>query len=321
MTVSRIDRLAVKNFQSLDAADIELGAFTVIVGPSSSGKSALLRALRAVVRNVTAPSAVRVGQTMFTCEIGFGDTRVSIERGKSHSTYRAVLPGGAEEVFTKAGRTVPDEIQKILGLPLPEGPDLTFSSQIDPPFLLSETGTTAAKMLGDLTNVSKLHAMSREANRRRLDSSKMQKIRLDDAVGCAQRLRSEFGDLQAHAAQVKAARALMTEVHDSAREVERLSATISQIEMVEAAEKEISAHLATLPQPEDIGSLADYAAALITQRKAVIKTISDLAALAEAEVQLAAASSTLKTEIFDLDQEYRAVLKEAGTCPTCGGLT
>src|SRR5690242_17213241 len=102
-----IERLRVTNFQSIAAADITLGQFTVIVGPSNSGKSALLRALRAVVRNVNSPSAVRAGQSMFTCQIDFDQSEytgktVTIERGKSQSTYRVITAQG-EDVFTKAG--------------------------------------------------------------------------------------------------------------------------------------------------------------------------------------------------------------------------
>lgn len=314
---ARIDRLSVSNFQSLGSADLELGPFTVIVGRSNSGKSALLRALKAVVRNVNSPSSVKVGKTSFTAAVQFDATTVSIERGKSQSTYRVVLPNEQEEVFTKAGRTVPAEVQKVMGLPLPEGPDITFSSQIDPPFLLSETGTVAAKMLGDLTNVSKLHAASKEANRRRLEASKILKIRKDDALGCAQRMKEEFSDLPAQARALADARALMDSVQDNARAVQRLRETLAQVEMVEAAEADLQARLDELPEPADIEALEDQAEALIKQRQALLDIIDTLAKLAHAEDVLAAALSTSESEISQLDQEYHDVLIEAGTCPTC----
>lgn len=317
----RIDRLVVSNFQSLESADIELGPFTVIVGPSNSGKSALLRALRAVIRNVNSPSSVKVGKNAFTSQVTFGGTDVSIERGKSQSTYRVILPDGTEEVFTKAGRTVPDEVQKFLGLPSPDGPDLTFTTQIDPPFLLSETGTVAAKMLGDLTNVSRLHAAAREANRRRLEASKEQKFRQDDAIGCATRFREEFSDLTAQVQAVKDARALMDSVQDKAREAERLSETLRQFEMIEAAEADLHARLKDLPEPADIEALAEQAGALLGERHALLDVITTLARLVEAEDALTTASASIESEISNLEAEYHAVLKDAGTCPTCGSAT
>lgn len=313
----RIDRLVVSNFQSLESADIELGPFTVIVGPSNSGKSALLRALKAVVRNVNSPSSVKVGKTSFTSQVTFGGIDVAIERGKSQSTYRVILPDGQEEVFTKSGRTVPDEVQKMLGLPTPDGPDLTFSSQIDPPFLLSETGTVAAKMLGDLTNVSKLHAAAREANRRRLEASKMQKIRMDDAIGCAQRLKEGFSDLQSHAATLKECRALMDSVQGKAREAERLQATLNQIEMAVAAESDLFARMAELPQPANIDPLLDRATALINERHSLIEVISTIAKCVEAEATLARAMDDADNESRGFEHAYFDLLEEVGTCPTC----
>lgn len=313
----RIDRLKISNFQSLESADLELGPFTVIVGPSNSGKSALLRALKAVVRNVNSPSAVKIGKTAFTAQVFFGSTVVSIERGKSQSAYRVTLPDESEEVFTKAGRTVPEEVQKILALPTPEGPDLTFSSQIDPPFLLSETGTVAAKMLGDLTNVSKLHAAAKEANRRRLEASKILKIRKDDAVGCAQRLKDEFSDLPVQAKALKESRTLMDSVQDKAREAERLSDVLAQLEMIEAAEEDLRVRLEELPEPSDIESLAEQAGGLVGQRHALLDVISTLAKLAEAEDTLTGIVQAAEDEAHHYEQEYRSVLREAGTCPVC----
>jgi exonuclease SbcC len=314
----RIDRLAVRNFQSVESADLALGGFTVIVGPSNSGKSAVLRALKAVVRNVSSPAAVRVGKTAFTAQVTFGATDVSIERGKAQSTYRVSLPDETEEVFTKAGRTVPEEVQKIMGLPLPDGPDITFSTQIDPPFLLAETGTTTAKILGDLTNVSRLHAAAREANRRRLEASKLQKVRADDARACAVRLREEFSDLPGHAATLRESRDLLGSVQVKAREAERLSAVLAQVEVADAAESDLRARLAELPEPADITALADQVSGLLTQRRALLDVIDRLAQLAQAVPTLERESSAAAMLVGDIDSEYHDVLVQAGQCPTCG---
>ena len=46
-----IERVHIQGFQSLADVDLELGGFTVIQGKSNSGKSAFIRALRAVVTN------------------------------------------------------------------------------------------------------------------------------------------------------------------------------------------------------------------------------------------------------------------------------
>lgn len=284
--MQRIERLKVTNFQSISKADIELGSFTVIVGPSNSGKSALLRALKAVVRNVNSPSAVRVGHKVFTASLGFTGHEISIERGKSQSTYRAVLPSGNEEVYTKAGRAVPEDVQKILDLPDPDGPDLVFSSQIDPPFLLAETGSVAAKMLGDLTNVSKLHAAAKEANRRRLEASKIKTIRDEDARSVAERIKSEYGDLPVVKAALDEAQVLLAGVREKARKRDRLIELLSDLSLAEAAEKTLEDGLKEIPEPADIESLAEKAGAALGKRHMLLDALSTLEKCVTAEDQL-----------------------------------
>jgi len=316
--VPRIDRIKVTNFQSVEKADLELGAFTVIVGPSNSGKSAILRALRAVTRNTLAPSAVRAGKTSFTASVEIDGTEVVIERGKSLSTYRIIDPAGNEENFTKAGTSVPEDVQKALSMPAPDGPDLIFSFQIDPPFLLSNTGSVAAKTLGDLTNVSKLHEASREANRRRLESSKLEKIRTEDAIGCATAMQERFGDLPAHNAAIKDARALLEEVKDRAKRRDSLAKALEALEVIEAAERDLKARLDTLPEPADIEALSERAGELLGKRHTLLDALDLLSKIAAAEDTLAREMEAAETEEETCDREYHEALVLAGECPTCG---
>lgn len=317
-TYPRIERLEVTNFQSLAKADIELGGFTVIVGPSNSGKSALLRALRAVVRNVNSPSAVRVGKTTFTSVVHFSDVAVAIERGKSQSTYRVIPANGVEQVYTKSGRSVPEDIQEVLSLPTPEGtPDLVFSTQIDPPFLLAETGSVAAKILGDLTNVSRLHAASKESNRRRLEAEKIRKLRESDAMAVAEQMQAQFADLRQTQETVRETRESLESVKDKAAEQETLTRLLSEYDTICAAEDALKTTMENLPKPADIETLAEKAGSLIAERWGLMESIDLLSQLAVAEGQLETAVKKDTKEAERVEKEYHDVLVQAGTCPTC----
>lgn len=316
-TSKRLDRLKVENFQSLAKVDLELGPFTVLVGPSNSGKSAALRALKAVARNVNSPSAVRVGKSTFNAILDFDNCSVSIERGKSQSTYRLVLPDGSEETYTKAGRAVPEDIQKALALPVPDGPDLVFSSQIDPPFLLNDTGSAVAKVLGDLTNVSKLHRASKEANRRRLEQSKLQTIREADMQGCVKRFKEEFGDL---ADQKK----FLDSLHDSLRQVEEkailkdtLVRLLEDFSVADAAEGDLHERLDRLPRPADIEAQAEKAGTLLGEQATLRDILTFLSNAAAAEDKLAAAMAHAEKELEQAEKDHHDALVQAGQCPTC----
>lgn len=313
--------LEVSNFQSLETITLDLAPFTVIVGPSNSGKSAVLRALRAAVRNVSSPAAVRVGHKQFSVRVdtdeGIG---VAIERGPSHSTYR-LFGQGEEQVFTKAGRTVPEEIQQALRLPAPEGPDLAFSTQIDPPFLLAESGSVAAKMLGDLTNVSKLHAAAKEANRRRMAATSDYKIRSDDARACLQRLQEEFGDLKDQVTVLNGLKDQMSSVREQAREVESIQRVLSELELVEAAVSTLEAEVRSIPGGIDLDEQASQILELVERegdRRRILTLISTLAQTVEEMKTQEALLTSCDQAISELNAEYRAVLTDAGTCPMCG---
>jgi exonuclease SbcC len=74
--------LEVVNFQSLKDVRLQLGKLTVIVGPSSSGKSALVRALRVLVQNGRGSGYVRHGSSSAAVGVQREDgVAVSIQRG------------------------------------------------------------------------------------------------------------------------------------------------------------------------------------------------------------------------------------------------
>lgn len=174
-----IESVLIKDFQSIEDVQIEFApGFNVLVGPSNSGKSAVLRALRGAIRNEIAPSFVRNGTRKATISIDFGDHSVSAERGKSLSTYHL----DAQE-FTKCGKDVPQPILDVLQMNLVNDQDLHFQFQFDSPFLLSTSGSTIAQVIGTLTNVTLLFHAVQEANRRYLRASSELTIRLNDIEG------------------------------------------------------------------------------------------------------------------------------------------
>ena len=91
------------DYQSHQRSHLPLGPFTVIVGSSSSGKSAVVRALRLVAQNARGVSYVRHGRKQARVSVEFVDTTVvSVARGKGVSEYELALPGAEEPtVFTK----------------------------------------------------------------------------------------------------------------------------------------------------------------------------------------------------------------------------
>ena len=170
-----IENISVQDFQSIESGKVDLGKFTVFTGPSSSGKSAFLRALHGLTRNSFNPSQVRLGQSVTTVSATVDGRKVEAIRGKSKSTYKL-----DDEEYTKAGRAVPEDVEAVLSMPLVADLESSFATQFDKPYLIADPGSTGAKVLGTLTNVSVLHDGMREANRRKLSINAEIKVRKAD---------------------------------------------------------------------------------------------------------------------------------------------
>lgn len=303
--------LAVRKYQSIEEGQLDLDGLTVVVGPSNSGKSAFVRALRSLVENVSSPAHVRKGEKTF--EVGLWDddleAPVWIERGKGESTY-----GIGEEKWTKAGTSVPDEVALQLAI----DSKLQIAGQFDPPFLLNTTGSEVARVLGELTNATTLYEAAREANRRRQSTLQTAQFKKILAGQNREQLRIEFSDLKDSKDLLDQARkvfdsridkqipdiALLTSLL-STLGIARQNQTIAQ-QALEAAPDVQQDHSKVVAQAQNYLALQS----LLSQRESAI----DRAKAASEDVWV---SDQAETEA----KEKRAqVLKEAGVCPTCGAV-
>lgn len=158
-----ITRLRLTNFQSWDSLDLALSGVVVLVGETNQGKSAILRALYAVLYNgLEGATFVRKGATLASVEVTTDDGHVvRLEKGVGVNRY--ILDG---TVFDKIGRGVPPEVQEALGVAPVSFDDTTFltlqfQGQMDAPFLLADQGVKATRLLGSVSQAATLYQAAR----------------------------------------------------------------------------------------------------------------------------------------------------------------
>lgn len=158
--MKKFKNLTIENFQSHEHTSIDFDDnFTVIVGASDQGKSAIIRALKWVLFNEPqGEEFIRVGASEVRVALTLDDGTIIIrERGRKN---RYILRQGENEyVFESFGRGVPREILNAHGIKsvkLDENLSLrlSLSEQLDGPFLLSESKPTKAKTIGYLSGVN-----------------------------------------------------------------------------------------------------------------------------------------------------------------------
>lgn len=149
-------KLIIKNFQSHVHTELDFHpGLNVFVGPSDSGKSAILRALRWVLFNYPRGTEhIRTGASSCEVILQLNDGTI-IKRIRNHHSinrYQLERKGEEPQIFEGFGSEVPLEIMNAHQFrPLQlEQKDifLQVGNQLDGPFLLSESSGVKAKTIG-----------------------------------------------------------------------------------------------------------------------------------------------------------------------------
>jgi hypothetical protein len=305
-----ITSISAHNWQSLRSVDLRLGRFTVIVGPSNSGKSAVVRALRAVASNVRGGGHITRGARSAAVAVttSTGHT-VTLERSATSGSYRVVNPDGTEDTYTSLAGAVPEAVTKALGIaPIPAGGvSINVAGQLDPPYLLADTGATVARELGELTNVTTIFGAVREGARRRTALATLLKTREAD-LSTVTSAAHAFAGLPGKLTGCAGAEQALQRAEAAAGRVTRLRSATQSLVVAE----QVLARTAVPDVPVFDGVLA--AQTRLARFRSVVT------AATTAHNALAAATTAVDQSTANeaaLHQQLHDALLALGTCPTC----
>lgn len=166
-----IKRVTLENFQSHKHSVIDFDEqLNVIVGPSDSGKSAIIRGIKWVLYNEpTGDYFIKEGSTECSVTLEFNDgVKLQRYRSKYKNSYILTTRDGEEKKFEGFGSTIPEEIIetisiKKINLDSDESSSINLGEQLEGAFLLSEKGGTRASAIGRLVGVNIVDDALREA--------------------------------------------------------------------------------------------------------------------------------------------------------------
>ncbi len=301
-----IETITIRNFQSIQDLTLDLAPLVVIVGPSSSGKSALIRALDTLIQNRRGTSFITHGERVasITATVTSSDPLRSGTLTLTRSTQQApnaytILPSDEahplypKAEFTKLNGETPEPVSQFLGI-APGTASLVIASQFDKPYLLDASGSEVARTLGSLTNANIILNGARESNRQKIQSAQTLRTRAADLEAITARI-PEFKSLAAQRLALERSETLLDNARSIQGQVKSLTALIDQVEVAERRIPALRAHLASLPEPEDIEArITAYVAARkrLTRYTESIQTVSS----AQRGVQRAQADLVTATE-------------------------
>lgn len=171
----------IRNYQSIEAADLEVSGLTVLTGSNNSGKSAIFRAIHGVFTNTRGNLFVRNGKEYCSVTLDFHDGQtVTWEKGSGVNRYR--ING---KWLNKVSQKVPDEVANLGVVPVnlsgrdPLWPQFAhqFNGQV---FLLDSPGSVLAEAIADVDRVGVLNEALRQSQSDHRSSTMELKVRQSD---------------------------------------------------------------------------------------------------------------------------------------------
>ena len=284
--MSEITRIEINDFQSHKHSILKpapAGQLTVIVGPSDSGKTALLRALRWLFYNVPqGADFIRVGGNAARVTINYADgQRVTRERSrKGFNRYE-----GGNGRYEGFGNAVPLEVQEITGVRPVQIGDMEFclnlAEQLDGPFLGKSVSAPAkAKVLGKLAGTEEVDYAAKGVGTD-IYRARQEEKRLGDEIARLEEQIKQFDYLPALAERIDALEKLVAAIKTALEQVKVLvdkKCMLERTEVMITSEKAVIRRWQHLDQAENI---LDRIAAAMNRRMTLSQAT---AGLAEAEM-------------------------------------
>ena len=290
-----IASVQIKGFQShIDSSFTLSPSLTVITGPTDSGKTAIIRAIRWVVFNEPAGETFVnqvTGEAIVTFTLDDGTVITKGRRKGGRTVHHLVPAGGTSQIFEQAD--VPPEITAATGITRQMFGDfetaLNFAFQLDAPFLISEAPSAGAKVLGKIAGTEivdqALKSVAKDTYGARQD-----KLQADKRIEQLTEDLQQYEDVDLLKDQVKTCELLLEKFDQLRGKRETLSALQSQKDVLDqkqaALDTELQRYLA-LPAAEQN----------LQEVEAGAQRLQQLAELAQKHEQLEAAISRYKQEL------------------------
>lgn len=278
-----IESIALKDFQKHNSLHVTFDPVTTIVGPSDSGKTAILRALAWIIENKpSGKSLMRDGTSDVRARITVDGHTVTRVTTKSKNLYLL------DQVELAAfGRNVPTEVLETLRVS-----PASFQRQMDGVFLLSMSGGDAAKYLNEVSGISvldravKLLATDVKSLTTKASGISEAQVEADNAEKAASSLSNAIAALEGLKAQAEALEALQREIEALEGIVKSANITVREVPDLATEFQEI----------EDL-----------------CKQIDTLQPLVTSAVRYGESLARCEAEVNELEEQ----LSKIEVCPTC----
>lgn len=264
-----INYLHIKNFQSHEDSYLEFHpGVNVIVGSSDSGKSAIIRSLRLIKDNKPSGDS-------FRSHWG-GDTEVIIDIGKKVSRIRNSKMNGYkidDSEFNAIGTGVPEEIKSLLNFD-----ELNLQSQLDSPFLITNTSGEVAQHFNKIAKLDKIDSSTKKLKSSIKEFNQIIKNK-EEYIKEKEEELLPYGSLEEWEKELENIESLELQEKEVEKDIEKIQFYINSIEELEKDIEENKDILLLEKDAKDLLSLVEQEEELQKELKTIQKYIFDISAI------------------------------------------
>jgi len=147
----KIQKVKIENFQSWKEVEINFDSFNIIEGNSSSGKTAVLRAISMVLQNDWDTSWLRKGESKAKVSLFYDDGTVLVRCRGNENSITLVVKDHLVNKWEKFSNEYPPEVTDVIQMDA-----YNFSSQFDGHFFIGLSPNKRAEALGEFSDLSKI---------------------------------------------------------------------------------------------------------------------------------------------------------------------
>lgn len=185
-------KVKIENFQSIKDIEFSIDRYTVLTGPSNSGKSAICRAIEGALFNRSGDGFVRHGEKHAKVSLLIGDKEIVWTKGSGKNNY--TVNG---EVYDKVGTDVPNPILEMgfhdVDLSRSKLRPQMGTDQFDILFLIREQGSIISEVFSALGRLDVITKAGKECSTDLKGKKSLLKTRYDDLSAVDKRLLSYNG--------------------------------------------------------------------------------------------------------------------------------
>jgi len=308
-----IKQIQIKNFESHKNTVVNFEAgFNLIVGPSNSGKSSILRAAKLVAYSDWNPQSLRVGCKTTNVTMTTDKGVVSVKRGKSINEWEVTPEGCEKKEFSRPGKTIVEDAAAVIGLRTvklgTQDVRPNIMDQLEGHFMLdevegqSESGSGRAQIIDEISGLAGMEEIVRDVN---LDNVRNAREIKESEVR-ANETTDEMHDQNAIDAETAVLDAAEKAVLSSKAASETARAAADALDALNEATASVSAAVGQLKAMPDVSKAEKH----VSAADKALKSASDAQTALDGFLDLGTAVSGLKVglaDVPDLDQALSLV--------------